>query len=302
LLKAFVVVALIAAFVLFASMVGMIVYSSEEFSRDDQKQPAIAEHSNAENGNAPTNENAAQHATESKKKREWYRIFTDHVTDWLLVLFNGLLVAATIALFVSGERNVDVARRAANAAINQAKAAGDANVAATKALQQSQRPWVVVDSIRLIKPIFEVNGRYEIFFNLCLKNTGNSVATDVFPVMRIEENLVATLESNWNKTDDDLRQKKEFIVKPSKWPLGIVLAPGQSIPQPFGFGGPHQSPGYPSTEKVRAGTFYLLGLIEYKDQFGITHKTRFAFNPRGDSVNPWDGDTFVVSGGMQEAD
>ena len=84
--------------------------------------------------------------------------------------------------------------------------------------------------------------------------------------------------------------------------MGIVLAPSQAIPQPFGFGGPYE--GSPPTEKIkiRLGVFYILDLIEYKDQFGLTHRTRFAFNPRADSVNPWDGKTFVVSGGMQEAD
>jgi hypothetical protein len=145
-LKAFVIVALIAAFVLFASMVGMIVYSSEEAARDDQKQPTVAEHSNSENGSAPANENANQHATESKKKREWYYIFTDHTTDWLLVLFNGLLVAATIALFVSGERNVDVARKSAIAAQKAANVAEGTLVA-------TNRPWIQVKSIGIASPL-----------------------------------------------------------------------------------------------------------------------------------------------------
>jgi hypothetical protein len=292
-------VGIFGAFLLMAVIFGFFLWQtlfvSEEYGgREEQGKPAYSEqHTGHENtGGAGSPLSAGKSATDEA---------IAEYTKWLAI-FTMFLVLATLGLFISGERNVDVARKTANAAISQAKAAGDANVAATKALQQSQRPWVVAEAIRLIKPISEVDGRYEIFFNLYLKNTGNSVATDVFPVMRIEENLVATLESNWNKTDADLRDKKEFIVKPSKWPLGIVLAPGQSIPQPFGFGGPIKSPGYPSTEKVRTGTFYLIGLIEYKDQFGITHKTRFAFNPRGDSVNPWDGDTFVVSGGMQEAD
>jgi hypothetical protein len=184
----------------------------------------------------------------------------------------------------------------AEASQTQAKAAAESNVAAVKALQQSQRPWVIVESIEFARPITYTDDKYEMLLNLNLKNTGNSVATDVFTVLRLEENKTATLEPNWNKTDDDLRQKKETIIKPSKWPLGIVLAPSQAVPQPFGFGGPTPIDGSPSAERIKAGAFYFLGLLEYKDQFGITHTTRFAFN-----LDPWGSNTLVVSGGMQEA-
>ena len=137
-LKTFVIMALVAAFVLFVAMVGMIVFSSEKSNSDEEKQPAVAEYSNAENRSAGTDENASQHATKGEKKSEWYRIFTNHLTDWLLVLFNGLLVAATIALFVSGERNVDVARRAANAAQKAAEVA-------ERALVAVERPILVIN-------------------------------------------------------------------------------------------------------------------------------------------------------------
>src|SRR5215470_2095214 len=46
----------------------------------------------------------------------WYDTFTDHPTDWLLVLFNGLLVVATVLLFLSTRKSVRVAERALLAA------------------------------------------------------------------------------------------------------------------------------------------------------------------------------------------
>lgn len=224
-------------------------------------------------------------------------------SEILMTVFTAVIATTGVvgALIFNGQlsvmqRQLDEMKSTREAAETQAKAATDSNTAAVKALQQSNRPWVIVESIEIEKPISYEGERYEITLNLNLRNTGNSVATHVFTVLRLEENKTVTLESNWDKTDDDLKMKKEHVIKPSKWPLGIVLAPGQAVPQPFGFGGPAPAPGYPSIASVKAGTFYLLGVVEYQDQFGITHTTRFAFNP-----DPWEGKTLVVSGGMQEA-
>lgn len=142
-LKPLVITALVAAFVLFAAMVGMIVFSSEQTESDDNTKPAIAEHSDSKDANAVIDKAAPNHANEAKKKREWYYTFIDHPTDWLLVLFNGLLVLATVALFVSGEKNIEVARRSANAAKESADVAKDTLVLTQRAfVRVSNFPWV----------------------------------------------------------------------------------------------------------------------------------------------------------------
>jgi hypothetical protein len=122
-LKIFVITALCAAFVLFASLVGMIVLSSENTNSDNQQEPAVSEQSHSENGATRTNQGAERDTKERKNKREWYHTFIDRPTEWLLVLFNGLLVVATIALFISGENSVDAARRSADAAKRSADVA-----------------------------------------------------------------------------------------------------------------------------------------------------------------------------------
>jgi hypothetical protein len=50
-----------------------------------------------------------------KEKANWYNTFRERPTDWLLVLFNGLLVASTIALFISAEKSADAAKASAEA-------------------------------------------------------------------------------------------------------------------------------------------------------------------------------------------
>jgi hypothetical protein len=59
----------------------------------------------------------------------------------LLAIFTGLLVLATVALFVSGERNVDVAAQSARSAKDSAEAANKAADVAKSTLIASQRAW-----------------------------------------------------------------------------------------------------------------------------------------------------------------
>jgi hypothetical protein len=89
-LKIFVITALVAAFVLFAAMVGMIAFSSEQSEPDDHAKPAVAENSNSNDRKSVTDKAAANDRKEAKQTRDWYYVFIDHPTDWLLVLFNGL--------------------------------------------------------------------------------------------------------------------------------------------------------------------------------------------------------------------
>lgn len=275
----------LAAFLVFVIATAGVVLSSQP-TVEQSNQPAAAE-------------NPAKSQSQQNNKTLWDSWFPEPIALYTLVLtfFTAILAFGGLYQLTMLGRAEVISAQTAKAAKDQAKAAADANTAATKALQQSQRPWVVAASLGFARSTTFTDDRYEMQLNLMLRNTGNSVATDVFTVMRLEENLVKTLETNWNKTDEDLRDKKENVIKQSKWPLGIVLAPGQYAPQPFGFGGPTGKPGSPSAERIKSRAYYFLGLIEYKDQFGLTHRTRFAFNP-----DPWGSGDFVVSGGMQEAD
>lgn len=230
-LKTFVIIAFMAAFVLFASIIGMIAFSSEESNTNNEKQPAIAEHSNSESGGTRANENASQHAAEGKKKAEWYRIFTNHLTDWLLVLFNGLLVAATIALFVSGERNVEVARKSANAAKDSADAANKAAMVAEKTLIAGQRAWIRIDEIGLGGEglAFDQNGA-SVAVSFKITNVGNSPAINI----TAHAWLIALKHGGPFALQEQQRLCSE--VRKAPFGIGFTLFPGETFPTNMGLG------------------------------------------------------------------
>lgn len=278
-----------AAFVLFAAMVGMVVFSSEQSDLDNQKQPSIAEQSNADDKGSAAYKSTHDRIDERKKKREWYYTFIDRPTDWLLVLFNGLLVAATIALFISGERNVDAARRSAAAANRSAEIA-------ERALIVTQRPYV----------------RVATFPWLWRRETDEKVAKERGPIWYdmtpIVENVGGTptvdmmINVNYELRDTVLPPDFDFPFK------------GEAGPT---FVGAHQSIGASRAiiydrdlVAVQNGTkfFYIWGTITYRDGFANTpiHTTEFCtFISKvfGDPVDPSDpvnpkGTTVEISFGI----
>ena len=64
---------------------------------------------------------------------------------------------------------------------------------------------VVADVVELKEPIKFQNGKFEMSFDIVLQNTGSSLATNVFTVARLQESATVSAKTNWNKTDDDLR-------------------------------------------------------------------------------------------------
>lgn len=95
-------------------------------------------------------------------------------TKWVAI-FTMFLVLATIGLFVSGERNVEVARRSANAA----------NIAANVAQQTlivTERPWIKVTDFKVEGDFLATRGeKVSTFFiySFVLKNVGHSPAKNV---------------------------------------------------------------------------------------------------------------------------
>jgi hypothetical protein len=176
-LKYLAIAASCAAAVLFVSLVGMLaLYSLQQPKPHDQEQPAAAEGTNRQDGNARIGKVTTQDGNqEASNKRQWYYSFVDRPTDWLLVLFNGLLVLATVALFVSGERSVDAARKSAEAAQKAAEAAQKSVAVAESGI----RPWIAIDEIRPADIYF--NGGYAFVdqVEFVLRNVGRSPAVNV---------------------------------------------------------------------------------------------------------------------------
>jgi hypothetical protein len=242
---------------------------------------------------------------------EAHNVGTESSTDSLLyhfwkwfthdqvAFFTLLLAAFTFALVSVSIVRIRFLIRADRTTRISADAATVANDNATKSLYSSQRPWVVADNLGLSEPITFSPGHHEIHAFIDLKNTGQSLANKVQMWVRLCSMSGATLGQSWQTIVNDFHHHLE-VVHAELWPVGIVLAPGQTIRQPFAWGGPVAFDS-PTEQDIRGGAFLLLGYLEYTDQFDLRHRTRFAFHPDADSVHPWNPDTFRVAGAYQEA-
>jgi len=229
----------------------------------------------------------------------WLAQFWDWSTHDSVGFFTFVLAIFTGSLVVVSAVQIRYLRRADQTARISANAAAAASDTATAALHNSQRPWVIAENLRLMEPITIEPERYFIHALIDYRNTGTSLASAVQVWIRMCSMNVATLGQSWQTVVDDFRHHLE-VTRSSPWPIGIVLAPNQSVTQSFGWGGLRDFDA-PTVQDVRGGAFLLLGYLEYTDQFGLRHRTRFAFHPDADSVHPWDFQTFRVAGGYQEA-
>jgi hypothetical protein len=179
-LKALAIIAIVAAIALFAALIGMLaLYSSDQSEPYDQEQPATAESANSQNSGAASNKTTSDRGNKREQKKAWYYSFAERPTDWLLVLFNGLLVLATVALFVSGERSVEVARDTAKAAQQSAKAASDAN--------ETTRAQISAYLVIAKEPqsTIQVSTEGAVTLVLYLVNTGESTAHEAYVAVQV---------------------------------------------------------------------------------------------------------------------
>jgi hypothetical protein len=141
----------------------------------------------------------------------------------------------------------------------------------------------------------------KIGYRVIVKNTGNSVATNL-----IFDSRAVHMPPTWDWLRDRVDKLKEATIKlwsakrPKGLPVGIVLAPQQQTSPPrcpwFADGAD------PSDTQIASGAFLVIGYAQYHDQFGLPHHTRFAFVPAGDSAHAWDGNTFIIYNDYQDAD
>jgi len=166
------------------------------------------------------------------EQKAWYdRFILDHITDWLLVLFNGLLVAFTYKLHKSTKGLWDAARvqgedmkasiaageKAADAALNAA------NVA-ERSLVISQRAWLKVG-----RPVISASLRFREYgastaIKLRLTNIGNAPALKIATWIRLGAiHPDGTHVKRFHKECDDVVRMPP--------PGEISLYPGDSIPE-----------------------------------------------------------------------
>jgi hypothetical protein len=161
-------------------------------------------------------------------------------------------------------------------------------------LQVSERAWVNAESIEILTSTVPGIGSDDLSIGarIAMKNTGKSTATDGFARMRIEPNDVKTPTKEWKRACQDIEPFRAAVESGSTpWPVGFVLAPGQSAPQVVG-----DTLRGLTADKMANG-YYILGCTTYKDQFD-TRRTTFCFQPNEPS-DPSKG--FTVCNGFQEA-
>jgi hypothetical protein len=120
---------------LFAAFIGLVLAvcisaEMQEAKIYNQRQPAQTDNANKQPGNATANPSGPQHSEERDQESHWYNSFLNHPTDWLLVLFNGILAIFTVRLFYNAAEQardtkaaIAVADRTAKAAERNAKTA-----------------------------------------------------------------------------------------------------------------------------------------------------------------------------------
>jgi len=155
------------------------------------------------------------------------------------------------------------------------------------ALQVSERPWLNADSIELTRynPPSPTQEPLYMEARVAIKNTGRSVATDVWVKATAEPNRTETLLKDWRKPCRMIEHEKAGVAKAREtgqgevWPHGFVLAPGDTVETDLG----DLQVDRWTLEKSK---YWILGCASYKDEFGATHHTNFCFEPTFGSVPP----------------
>ena len=171
-------------------------------------------------------------------------------TKWLAI-FTLFLVLATIGLFISGERNVEVARMSANAAKTSAKVAEDTLIA-------GDRPWVGPETIDF--PALMVGGAFQA--TIRWRNTGHSPALN--SRIYTESKTVNRGEAEPGRLTIFPAEVDTTLMMPNE--VGVTLIFHNS-----------RINNQAAIDAIKNGeiVLWLLGLAEYSDIYGRMHTTVF---------------------------
>ncbi len=148
---------------------------------------------------------------------------------------------------------------------------------ARDALHQSQRPWLVATHTELRGPFVAAGDEFSVDLVVSVKNVGNSLAmnTWVWPTIQPGRN------GDWRKPCAQLNAYRTAVVTgeastPGSYrPDGMIIAPGDENNSSATVGS--QGAKLSEAQSHDPGAFYIMGCIEYADQFSIHHTTRFCF-------------------------
>lgn len=169
----------------------------------DQTQTSKAAQQSSQSSNPATASSSPKQREKRAQESNWYGTFLNHPTDWLLVLFNGILAAFTIRLFyaTSGLAAETAGLRSAadkqsadmqasiKASVDSAKAAIASNQIAIYTTEQQLRAYVTASGVNMETHRVpgtmsgygaEIPGRIHTYeFAVVLKNGGQTPAINV---------------------------------------------------------------------------------------------------------------------------
>ena len=150
----------------------------------------------------------------------WYAPFLEHLADWFVAAFTGLLafvtyrlVESTNRLWQAGERQLSIAKETAEAATVAAKVA-------EKTLATTNRPWLSVKAnlSSSLDRDKRNNPRVKVSFNI--NNLGNSPAINIFVEAKIAVTTGDAIQLQKDIADDYGRFDRKH--------LGFTLFPNES--------------------------------------------------------------------------
>lgn len=251
-------IALFGAFLLIVAVLGFFLwqtlFASKEYGDGQEKsEPAYSEQQTS-------GENSVRSgATPSSSKKTDDAIA--EYTKWLAI-FTLFLVLATIGLFISGERNVEVARESANAARRSAEAAKNAVELSDKTAERQLRAYVYIKDATMIH-----GGDNEVWeADITLRNFGQTPAYEVtspcsfFPTMKAEKYTFK-------------EPPKDLVLVPSD------MGPGQELHILVASDKP-VAPADAALFRRGDAVIFVYGSVKYRDAFGHPRFTDFRLKYR----------------------
>lgn len=212
--------------------------------------------------------------------------------NWITV--GAVMVGAISLLFLW--LSLRDAKKATEAATKQAIEAAAANKAAIANLQLTERPWISVSRVEIVKEWNrQPNGQFDIFLHAILRNTGTAPAVNGgFTILPITGTPQSSLDAWIHECDDADMLSTEKHLNP--YQTGFAIAPNQTLAVRETSG--NNGVLFDSFIKHQ---FLIVGCIIYYDSFKIRHHTRFCFSQdfNFSDTNP---SPFIACGTAEQAD
>jgi hypothetical protein len=191
----------------------------------------------------------------------------------------------------------ELTRQSLKVAAESASAAASTAETAKNTLQMAHRPWVTAQGIDLARPLeYPPQNRFHLQVNVILKNTGTSVTISGLAMAFAKPDDSRVLSTEIREIYESTKQMQTTKEKSTPWETGFVLGPGSTLTMPMSMGADNIS-----RDQVVQGRFYIIGCILYRDQFNISHRTQFCFQPEG-AINNSSDFRFRPAPWMWEAD